>query len=284
MPEYKTVRLAQIAPPQHAMREMMDDTKLEELAASIRMDGVLVPLILCPLTLEQVEKEPEAYGHLTENARTGVPVYEIVAGHRRYIASNMAGLAEVPCRIYHEPGFSALRAKYAENRFREEVNPVEEGHFFLEIASREGITEEQLASECGEKLQYIYSRIALVKGDEQIVLAVLKGEINISVARELNMCTDEAHRRMLLNLAREAGCTVTQARMWVFSWKRDSGLIKPTAEPMQPAQQGPMVAAVLPRCVFCGQDERQYDLEMVYICRAELAALRAAAKMHPQEA
>jgi ParB-like chromosome segregation protein Spo0J len=168
-----------------------------------------------------------------------------------------------------------LRAKLHENAFRQEVNAVEEGHFYCELAARPGITEDELARLCGQKIQYIYSRMELVRGDEQVVLAVLQNEINISVARELNKCPDESHRRYLLKLASEAGATVKQVSMWVYDWKRNTGLVPPQAEPTQPAMQSATAATVFPRCIMCGQDERQWELEGVYICKAELAAIRA---------
>jgi ParB/RepB/Spo0J family partition protein len=283
VPEYKTIPLAQIAPPAQPVREVMDDAELEELATSIRSEGILNPLIVIPISVTRETGDGNAIPTERDKIIVGKPLYEIVAGHRRYIAAGLAGLWQVPCSVYSEPGFSALRAKLHENAFREAVNPVEEGHFYCEIAAREGMTEELLAKNCGQKLGYIYSRMELVRGDECVTLAVLKQEINMSVARELNRCADEGHRRYLLKLASEAGATAKQVEMWVYDWKRNQGLIAPQAEPMNPTPQSATVATVLPRCVFCGQDERQYDLEGVYICRAELAALRAAYKAKSEE-
>jgi hypothetical protein len=84
------------------------------------------------------------------------------------------------------------------------------------------------------------------------------------------------HRKYLLALACDSGTSKNQAHSWIVQWELEVGLMKPPdAVPMQPAPQVPPVGFV-PRCFLCEQDSRPYDLENVYICRAELRAIKVA--------
>jgi ParB/RepB/Spo0J family partition protein len=275
MPESKNIPLAQLIPPPDAQRSQMDEEKMHELVSSIRMMGILNPLIVIPVT-ESRPLPVEGTGTGAANPSTGtMPRYQIRAGHRRFIAAGLAGLTEVPCRVYDDPNFNAVAATIHENAAREQVNPVEEGWYYLEIASRENITEEELKTICGQRLEYIYQRIELVKGDEEIVMAVLRGDLTMAAAKELNKCTDEAHRRYLLMLALEQGATSRVILSWVIQWKQSVAVSQPAQPGVQPSPEVAQIAAVLPRCVLCEQDEQQFNLVNVYICRAELNTIKA---------
>jgi ParB/RepB/Spo0J family partition protein len=275
MPESKNIPLAQLIPPPDAQRAQMDEEKMHELVASIRLMGILNPLIVIPVRTPSDAATSGVAASTGSTTADAVPRYQIRAGHRRFIAAGLAGLIEVPCRVYDDPNFNAVAATIHENAAREEVNPVEEGWYYLEIASREGITEDELKTICGQRLDYIYGRIELVKGDEEIVKAVLRGDLTMAAAKELNKCTDEAHRRYLLNLAVEQGATSRVILSWVIQWKQSVALSQPAQPTAIPGSEPAQIAPVLPRCILCEQDEQQFNLVNVYICRAELNTIKA---------
>lgn len=275
MPDSKNIPLAQLIPPPDAQRAQMDEEKMHELVASIRLMGILNPLIVIPVKYAPPESDEPVREYNARVSADVVPRYQIRAGHRRFIAAGLAGLTEVPCRVYDDPNFNAVAATIHENFAREEVNPVEEGWYYLEISEREGMTEAELQRQCGQRLDYIYGRIELVKGDEEIVKAVLRGDVKMAVAKELNKCTEEAHRRYLLNLAIEQGATARVVLSWVYQWKQSVALIQPAQPGVQPSPEVAQIAAVLPRCILCEQDEQQFNLVNVYICRAELNTIKA---------
>src|SRR5436190_23573460 len=89
----------------------MDDEKMQELVNSIRKFGIIQRLIL---------------------ARVG-DRYEVVAGHRRYLAATRAGLVAVPADVYPSKEAALEGVKHAENRFREDLSPAEEAAYFQEL-------------------------------------------------------------------------------------------------------------------------------------------------------
>lgn len=253
MPESRTIPLALLSEPPDPVRAEMDEGKLDDLAASIRKVGLINP-IACE------EKEGR---------------FIVRAGHRRLLACRMIGLQEVPARVYAPGEASDLQIKLHENAYREDVSPAEEGWCYAEIAAKSNMSEEELVRQCGQPLRYIYARLQLVKGDEEVVLAVHRREINLSVAKELEKCGDEAHRRYLLNLARDQGATANVVMSWVMQWKSSQGLLPPQPPPSDAAPIPITVHNEPVSCVLCGQHDRPYELQSVWICGNELRAIKS---------
>ncbi len=196
--ELRELPIALIDEPALPSRGSMDEQKMEELIDSIRLNGLIQPLIV---------------------ARAGER-YEVVAGHRRRIACARAGVVAVPCVVYPSPDAALEAIKYAENRHREDLNPAEEALWFTELLERDcaGDTD-RLAAQLGEKRAYVEGRIALLTGDPDIFRALERGLIKVGVAQQLNRCTDQLHRRMLLDLATKNGATVAIVAGWINEWK-----------------------------------------------------------------
>ncbi len=280
------------------MRLGFDEEKLHELAQDIRVRGLLAPLIVYPELV--CDCEIQTIEHKCDKPRTRkTGRWKIAAGHRRFLACKMIGRREIECTVREGTADDYEGDMIAENMFREDLTPFEEGNRFKEISVREGMTEERMKRLCGNKsLPYIYSRIKLVEGDPEISLAVHHKKITLGVADELNKVSTEwhrlkgktfsdeewpiverrteQHRRYLLALACDTGTTKPQAHSWVMQWEIQEGIAPPPDPvPQQPAPQQPIVGFV-PVCFFCGQSERPYDLENVYVCRNELRAIKVA--------
>jgi ParB/RepB/Spo0J family partition protein len=293
------IPLEQLVEPSDAMRFDMDDEKLTELMDSIRRDGVLEPLLVVEAHVYGVNGElgnshgePEPRVILQHR-------YEVRAGHRRLIACRQIDYSPIPCRIFSpdEPAYAGLMA--TENLIREDVSPYEEGCLFTRIRETPGITEEEMRRKCGGKsLPYIYERIALVAGDEEVALAVHRGLISLGVARKLNqirypspgqqgekftgqaltnaIASADAYRKMFLQRAVDGGCTIAVAESWVAQWRQSAGIVvqsgAPAFEPMPAAgYQVPQVT-----CALCGESDEPHKFETVSIHREELAAYRVA--------
>ena len=196
--ELREIPIALIDEPVLPSRASMDDAKMDELVASIRTVGLLQPI---------------AVARVADR-------YEVIAGHRRRIASARAGLVVMPCVVYpsKEAGLEAI--KFAENRHREDLNPAEEAVWFAELLERycDGDTD-RLAALLGERREYVEGKIALLTGDPEIFRALDAGRIGVGVAQQLNRCTDELHRRMLLDLATKTEATVGTVSGWISEWK-----------------------------------------------------------------
>lgn len=197
--EYLEVPLAHIDEPVRPARGAMDDDRLDELTTSIQANGLLQPLIV---------------------ARVGER-FEVVAGHRRRIACQRAGLMAAPCIVYPSKDVALEAIKYAENRHREELSAADEAIWFMELLEGEceGDTD-RLAALLHEKRGYVEGRIALFAGDPQVFEALQVGKITIGVAQQLNRCTQELYRRHLLDQAIVNGATVAIVNGWIAEWKR----------------------------------------------------------------
>ena len=114
--EYRDVPLSQLNESKTNPRRVFEETALKELAASIRSQGVLSPLLVRPLT---------------ENG------FEIVAGARRYRAAQMAEAVTVPVRIVHLSDAEVIEAQLVENLIRAEIHPMEEAEGFARLLALE---------------------------------------------------------------------------------------------------------------------------------------------------
>lgn len=120
-----------------------DEKKLAELAESIRAVGVQQPAIVRRL-----------------EGRIGVE-YQLVAGERRWRASRLAGYEILPCIVRDLDDATALKIQYIENLQRDDVHPLDEADGYARLVAEAGYTVEQLASEIGKSISYVYQRMKL---------------------------------------------------------------------------------------------------------------------------
>ena len=298
MSNTRLIPIALIVPPPEPMRLGFDEEALNELAQNIKARGLINPLTVYPETVNTDSGESNHEGNAVQKgARTGN--FVIAAGHRRYLACRMIGMLEVLCNVREGTADDYEADMVSENAFRADLTAFEEGNRYKEISIRPGMTEKKLQALCGgRRLGTIYSRIALVDGDADVALAVHEGKITLAVAQELNKVSlgfyrrklgeltpeqeqilekkSTQHRKYLLQLACDSGTSKGQAHSWIVQWEMQEGLTPaPDPVPMQPAPQIPIVGFT-PRCFLCSQDDRPWDLENVYICRAELRAIKVA--------
>jgi ParB family chromosome partitioning protein len=161
--EYRDLPLSQLNESKTNPRHVFDETALKELAASIRTQGVLSPLLVRPLT---------------ENG------FEIVAGARRYRAARMAEVATVPVRIVNLSDAEVLIAQLVENLIRAEVHPMEEAEGFAAILRLDEpkYSIEQLAARVGKTPAYCASRLKLTDLAPAVVEAFYANEIGVGHA------------------------------------------------------------------------------------------------------
>jgi ParB family transcriptional regulator, chromosome partitioning protein len=215
--EFRDVPLGLIDDPRLASRASMNEEKLEELARDMARNGVISPLSI---------------GKVGDR-------FEVVAGHRRAMAARRAGLATVPCVVYGSVDAAHEAIKFAENRYREELNAAEEAIWFSELLERDcGGDVDRLCEQLGIKRTYAESRLLLFQGDRAIFDALQADRIGIGVAQELNRCTEDAHRKMLLHQAIVGGATKAVVNGWLTDWQRQqryaADASAPSSEPIAP--------------------------------------------------
>lgn len=198
-PELRLLPLAAIDEPLLPSRSKMNDTKMDELVASMRSIGFISVLVVVMVGER----------------------YEVVAGHRRRIAAGLAGIAAVPCLVYPSKADAVEAAQHAENKYREDLNAADEAIWFVQLLEKypEDGTD-GVAARVGESRNYVEGRIALIQGDDRVFEALAADRINIGVAQELNKCGDELWRRNLLDQALHSHPTRATVASWIADWKR----------------------------------------------------------------
>ena len=167
------VSIDSITPKKYQPRKYFDSDALSELATSIAAHGVIQPLIVR-------EKAGADAG------------YEIIAGERRYRASKLAGLSEVPCIVMDAGEVEAAELALIENIQRENLNPYEEAKAYRTLIDDFGLSQEEMAKQVGKSRPAIANSLRLLELPESIVNMLVEREISAGHARALLAVKDEA--------------------------------------------------------------------------------------------
>lgn len=159
-----TLSINEIVPNKDQPRKTFDEGALQELADSITQHGVLQPLLVRPLP-------------------TGG--YQLVAGERRYRASRIAGLKEVPVVIRELSDVETMEIAIIENLQREDLNPIEEAEGLQALIDRCGFTQEDIAVSVGKSRSAIANSLRLLKLPQEVRDMTREGRISAGHARAL---------------------------------------------------------------------------------------------------
>lgn len=166
-----TLSINEIVPNKDQPRKTFDEGALQELADSIVQHGVLQPLLVRPLP-------------------TGG--YQLVAGERRWRASRMAGLKEVPVVIKELSDVETMEIAIIENLQREDLNPIEEAEGLQALIDRCGFTQEEVAVSVGKSRPAIANALRLLKLPQEVRDMTRDGQITAGHARALLAFDNEA--------------------------------------------------------------------------------------------
>ena len=174
-----TLAVNDIIPNKEQPRKTFDEAALQELADSIKQHGVLQPLLVRPLT-------------------TGG--YQLVAGERRWRASRLAELKEVPVIIKELSDTEAMEIAIIENLQREDLNPIEEAEGLQALIDKCGFTQEEVATSVGKSRPAITNALRLLKLPEEVRQMTKDGDISAGHARALLAFDNEP---MMLECAKQ---------------------------------------------------------------------------------
>ena len=168
----KEIGLDKIKPGRFQPRSNFDDEKLQELTASIKNQGVLSPILVRELGLNE---------------------YEVIAGERRLRASKMAKLKTIPCLIDQKQDQDALISALIENLQREDLNPVEEARGLDRLKREFGLTQDEVASSTGKARSTIANSLRLLSLPIKVLDMLSAGQIEKGHAKLLaSLDPDEA--------------------------------------------------------------------------------------------
>jgi len=184
--EARMIPLAELSPNPHQPRHHMDETALEELADSIRNNGVLQPI-------------------LVRRVQGG---YELVAGERRFRASARAGLKEIPALVCTLEETESMKLALLENIQRENLNVMEEAEAYRSIMEALGATHQELSEVLGKSRSSVTNMLRLLNLDDTIKASLESGELTMGHARALLAVEDLAARLRLARHAAHKGLSV----------------------------------------------------------------------------
>ena len=182
-----TLKISEIEPNRSQPRHDFNEESLRELADSIAVHGVLQPLLVRPL--------PEGG-------------YQLVAGERRWRASRMAGLFEVPVIIRELSDSETMQISMIENLQREHLNPVEEALGYKTLIEEYGFTQDELSKTVGKSRPVITNALRLLKLRQEILDMLKDGEITTGHARALLSIDDSDEQLRIAQLIVKNDLTV----------------------------------------------------------------------------
>lgn len=176
-----------IDPNRDQPRRTFDEDALRDLAASIESVGVIQPIIVA----ESGER------------------YSIIAGERRYRASRMAGLEEIPAIVRNWDEQRRLEAALIENLQRDDLNPIEEALGVKRLMEESGLTQEKVAERLGKSRPAVANLLRLLTLEESVQQLLIEGKLSAGHARAL-VTVDRKRQVQLANLTVQQGWSVRQ--------------------------------------------------------------------------
>lgn len=182
-----TLKISEIEPNRSQPRHEFDESSLRELADSIAIHGVLQPLLVRPM----------ADGS-----------YQLVAGERRWRASRMAGLTEVPVIIREMTDSEMMQISMIENLQRENLTPLEEALGYKSLAEDYGLTQDEISKSVGKSRPVIANSLRLLKLPQAVLNLLEENAISAGHARALLSFNDEDEMIRVANLVENNDLTV----------------------------------------------------------------------------
>ncbi|MDD6920532.1 MAG: ParB/RepB/Spo0J family partition protein [Eubacteriales bacterium] len=192
LPGLQMVEIGEIIPNKNQPRKTFDKDKIAELADSIKMNGIIQPIVL-----RKTDKGSE-----------------IVAGERRWRAAKIAGLKEVPC-IYKEiDDEQNMIFAIIENMQREDLNPIEEAEGVQKLIDKFSLTQEEVAKSIGKSRPYVSNLLRILTLDDKTKEYVTNGKITVGHARVL-VGMNEQKQKDYLTLICEKDLSVRELEKYV---------------------------------------------------------------------
>jgi len=211
------VDVDQLEPNHYQPRAQIDAAKLEELARSIKANGVIQPIVV----------------HRLDSPLGGRERYQIIAGERRWRAAQQAQLTKVPIVVKHVPGAATqrlLEMALIENIQREDLNPMEAAGAYQRLADEFHLKQDDIAVQVGKDRATIANYLRLLKLPEEVRGNVASGVLSMGHARAIVALTSESDQRRLARDVVSRGLSVRETEALV---KKEIGT-KPGDEKLPP--------------------------------------------------
>lgn len=254
-----------IIEPVDPMRSALDREKIDDLAASIKSQGLINPLTVRPVVCMSLTCERNSEQGILDHAGGLHDKFEIVAGHRRFRACLIAGLVKVPCvvRTMTDQEVFALRAH--ENLFRDDIDPVDEALYIGKIVGEDESKVPELAKQLNRSVAWVEERLNILTYPDYFLPYVKSRQISLGCAKWLALITDDVYRRMFFDSAVKNGMPVWQAEYYFRQY--EAGVFKDSTAVMPPVlgSDKPQRVHVSASCARCGGTAVEPNLKNVFI-------------------
>ena len=214
---YRLLPLQKIEPNPDQPRQDFDQEELEALAESIATHGLVQPLT--------VRELPNGY-------------YQIIAGERRWRASRIAGLREVPVIVMEADDKTTMELALIENLQRQDLNPMEEAFGYQALMQTYGLTQDQTAARVGKSRPAVANALRLTALSPAVMEMVRSGELSAGHARALLTLKDEKQQAQTAQKVAALGLSVRQTEL----------LCKNMLKPAAPVKEQPFAVDYVAEC------------------------------------
>jgi ParB family chromosome partitioning protein len=250
-PPANEIDIDRIVPNPSQPRLRFDEVRLGELAASIRENGILQPVLVRP------------FGN----------GYQLVAGERRLSAAQRAGLLRVPAIIKDVPDDRLLELALVENIQREPLNPIEEAQAYQNLLEVTRQTQEQVSDRLGKDRSTIANSLRLLKLPSAVKLLVGEGQLSPGHARAL-LASGASPPEMtrMANAIVEKGWSVREAERWAKSRAKPPSLPK-IQDPNEAAAEDRLRLALGTKVEIVSKSKKSGEIRVHYYGQEELMRL-----------
>ena len=197
---YRLLPIHKVEPNPDQPRHSFDETELQELADSIAQHGVIQPLT--------VREMPNGY-------------FQIIAGERRWRASRLANLSEIPAVVIEADDKTAMELALIENLQRQDLNPVEEARGYDALISEYGMTQEEAAQRVGKSRPAVANALRLLALPEKVLAMLEEGKLTAGHARAVLSLKNEKKQLDAANKIAALGLSVRQAELLCKNMSRE---------------------------------------------------------------
>ena len=245
------IDIDRISPNPNQPRLALDEARLEELAASIRENGVLQPVLVRP------------FGN----------GYQLIAGERRLAAAQRAGLLKIPVTIRDEPDEKLLELALIENIQREPLNPIEEAQAYQRLMDETSQTQEQISERLGKDRSTVANSIRLLKLPPAVRQFVAEGNLSPGHARALLASNSSPSDMAKISaIIIEKGWSVRETERWAKE-KAKSPRLKKIQDPNEAAAADKLRILLGTKVEICSKSKNSGEIRIHYYSQEDLIRL-----------
>ena len=249
----KEIPLDLIDEPPQAMRTEINRDEVFDLAADIKKNGLINPITV------------RAMGER----------FEVVAGHRRFLAHRYGGLATIRCIVRVLTDDEAFAVMTSENLARVDVNPVDEAIHVSRLMEKHENDANAVAEIVNRSKEWVHTRVVIAKMQDDVREALRAGKVKLGVALALTEITNDVDRLACVDMAIAQGASVMMAQYWVQQWKLGlfgAGTAQNAPDPNMPDVQRTVVMLT---CALDGIKHPATEMTSVLVWRENVGYLEA---------